>query len=82
MYSFTIFVLNICNIFVAIHQVFFSKQFVIKICKHKNIVKVKKVFFCSPVENVPNLGLLSVAVLRELKNHSLDFGDFVEKVAR
>jgi hypothetical protein len=36
----------------------------------------------SPVENVPNLSLLASAVLKELKNHNLDFGDFVQKVAR
>jgi hypothetical protein len=34
------------------------------------------------VENVPNLLLLSTVVLKELKNHSLDFGQFVLKVAR
>ena len=40
------------------------------------------VFLISPVENVPNLNLLSAAVLRELKSHCLDFGEFVQKVAR
>lgn len=36
----------------------------------------------SPVENVPNLSLLSGAILKELKSHNLDFGEFVQKIAR